>query len=99
MDLEKALTAVASLVPAQFDDLRHSVDPAWVLQALEDTGTVSMRKRRLPAEQMVWLVIGMALILHYASQLWAQLEDDTVTVLDRGFCPPRCCLELVPRAK
>lgn len=62
MDLEKSLTAIASFVPNQFDNLRRSLDPAWVLQALEDTGTVSLRKRKLPAEQMVWLVIGMALI-------------------------------------
>lgn len=75
MDLEKALTAVASFVPAQFDDLRRNVDPAWVLQALEDTGTVSLRKRKLPAEQMIWLVIGMALIRNRPiAEVVAQLD-------------------------
>jgi hypothetical protein len=61
MQLDKAIASVAALVPEQFNDLRRHIDPIWVLQALEDTGTVTLRKRKLPAEQMVWLAIGMAL--------------------------------------
>lgn len=34
---------------------------AWIEEALASTGTASIRKRRLPAEQVVWLVIALAL--------------------------------------
>src|SRR5687768_6365392 len=45
-----------------FDRLRESIDPAWIEEALEATGTATLRKRRLPAEQVIWLVLAMALM-------------------------------------
>lgn len=38
-----------------------SLDPAWIEEALAATGTATVRRRRLPAEQVVWLVIGMGM--------------------------------------
>jgi hypothetical protein len=38
-----------------------SIDADWIRAALEATGTASVRRRRLPAEQAVWMVIGMSL--------------------------------------
>jgi hypothetical protein len=38
-----------------------SLDPEWIDQALAATGTATIRRRRLPAEQVVWLVIGMCI--------------------------------------
>jgi hypothetical protein len=38
-----------------------SLDPDWIEQALAATGTATIRRRRLPAEQVVWLVIGMCI--------------------------------------
>jgi len=38
-----------------------SLDPDWIEEALKATGTATIRKRRLPAEQVVWLVIGMCI--------------------------------------
>jgi hypothetical protein len=61
MRLRESLEAVAEISPEAFEDLRRNIDPEWVLQALEATGTATLRARRLPAEQVVWLVIGMAL--------------------------------------
>lgn len=34
---------------------------AWIEESLACTGTASIRRRRLPAEQVVWLVIALAL--------------------------------------
>ena len=48
----------------QPDDLSHfrkDIDPSWVEESLRSTGTATIRKRRLPASQVIWLVIGMAL--------------------------------------
>jgi hypothetical protein len=47
---------------ATLDTFRQSLDPRWIEEALEATGTATLRKRRLPAEQVVWLVLGMALV-------------------------------------
>ena len=58
-----------------FDRLRKSLNPEWIDQALEATGTATIRRRRLPAEQVIWLVLGMA--------LYRQLPiDDLVERLD-----------------
>ena len=38
-----------------------SLDPEWIEEALAATGTATIRRRRLPAEQVIWLVIGMCL--------------------------------------
>jgi Insertion element 4 transposase N-terminal/Transposase DDE domain len=47
-----------------FERFRKSIDPKWIDEALEATGTATLRRRRLPAEQVVWLVLGMALYRH-----------------------------------
>lgn len=44
-----------------FERLQASIDPEWIDEALEATGTATLRRRRLPAEQVIWLVLGMAL--------------------------------------
>src|SRR5262249_37866201 len=36
-------------------------DAAWIAPALQATGTATSRRRTLPAESVVWLVIGRAL--------------------------------------
>ncbi len=40
--------------------------PEWVEEALTATGTATVRRRRLPAELAVWLVIGTALFRNRA---------------------------------
>ena len=44
-----------------FKRLQASINPEWIEQALTATGTATLRTRRLPAEQVLWLVLGMAL--------------------------------------
>lgn len=54
----------AGLPPADegaFDRLVGSIDPEWIEAALEASGTATLRRRKLPAEQVIWLVLGMAL--------------------------------------
>lgn len=59
--LQQELTHTLSRVPANLDRLSELIDPAWIEQALHATGKASIRRRKLPAEQVVWLVIGLAL--------------------------------------
>lgn len=57
----KPLDLNTSADEGAFDRLCASIDPAWIEEALEATGTATLRRRRLPAEQVLWLVLGMAL--------------------------------------
>jgi hypothetical protein len=43
------------------DRFRSSLDPEWIEEALKATGTATVRRRRLPAEQVIWLVLGMGI--------------------------------------
>src|SRR5215471_20437483 len=61
MQLAEALSCVGSATPETFDRLKEHLDPTWIEEALQLSGTATVRRRRLPAEQVVWLVIGMAL--------------------------------------
>ncbi|MEQ1895747.1 MAG: IS4 family transposase [Planctomycetota bacterium] len=47
--------------PETLDAFRSRIDPSWIQQALDATGTATLRRRRLPAGQVIWLVLGMAL--------------------------------------
>src|SRR5713101_2805787 len=64
-----------------FDRLRASIDPDWIDEALELTGTVTLRRRRLPAEQVIWLVLGRAL---YRDRPIAELVDKLDLALPDG---------------
>lgn len=60
--LHDSLATVADIaLPDSLEGLKQHIDPAWIEDALAWAGTSSVRRRRLPAEQVVWLVIGMAL--------------------------------------
>lgn len=62
MRLAEALGTTAYSVPSEFDGLRKHIEPAWIEEALVATGFASLRRRRLPADQVIWLVLGMALM-------------------------------------
>lgn len=62
MDLGQALAAIGPTPGTEdFEGLRQALDPQWIQSVLEATGTATVRRRKLPAEQAVWTVIGMAL--------------------------------------
>jgi hypothetical protein len=74
MALQDDLDYAMTLAPHEFDRFASLIDPAWIDEALQQTKTVSLRRRRLPAERMIWLVIGLALfrnepIWHIVQQL------------------------------
>jgi hypothetical protein len=47
--------------PQVIDRFCETLRPELIAEALEATGTASIRRRKLPAEQVVWLTIGMAM--------------------------------------
>ena len=62
MQFAQALkTTAAFAVSENLDQLKKHLRPEWIEEALCWAGTTSVRRRRLPADQVVWLVIGMGL--------------------------------------
>lgn len=61
MDLREAFESVAEVVPGELRRFQAHIDPVWIEEALEATGTATVRRRRLPADQVVWMVLGMGL--------------------------------------
>lgn len=63
MELGQALLAVGSGErAASFDVFSEALDPEWIAQALAATGTATVRRRKLPADYVLWIVIGMGLL-------------------------------------
>jgi hypothetical protein len=58
----EAVAFTAALTPEAFPRLIQQFGPVWVEEALQTTGTATIRCRRLPAERAVWLILGMALL-------------------------------------
>lgn len=75
MVLQEAFSHVPTVLPGQLDRFRQHVDPVWVEEALEATGTATTRRRRLPADQVLWLVIGMALMRNESLERVVQFLD------------------------
>ncbi len=63
--LSSELTATLDAIPpAGLARLAEQLPMAWIEDALCCSGSASIRRRRLPAEQVVWLVIALALYRH-----------------------------------
>lgn len=48
-------------LPATFEGLKSHIDIKWIKKALGKKGAATVRRRKLPMDVVVWLVIGMAL--------------------------------------
>lgn len=48
-------------LPSSFEGLKSHLPAEWVEACLANNGVATLRKRKLPVEEVVWLVIGMAL--------------------------------------
>src|SRR5215510_13830663 len=97
MSLGDLLQYVSAQTSVDLGDIRGHIDPEWIEQALQATGTATLRRRRLPASQVVWLVIGMAL---FRKQAIAFLVDSLDLVLP-GPDPARkkVAASTVPQAR
>ncbi len=63
MNLAQDLACVVTTdVAADLQNFRSHIPPLWIDEALEATGRATLRRRRLPAEHVLWLVIGMGMM-------------------------------------
>ena len=62
MSLSASLNDILSEdLPTSLQRFGRVLDSQWVDEALSETGTASVRRRKMPAARVVWLVIGMSL--------------------------------------
>jgi len=59
--LGEVLEAAIELGPAGLSRFAGGLDAAWIEEALVATGHATCRRRKLPATDVVWLVLGMAM--------------------------------------
>lgn len=64
MFLNQALEQLQNFSPEQFTGLSDYLSPELIEGCLQSSGTVTLRKRRLPLEMMIWAVVGMSLFRH-----------------------------------
>ncbi len=62
MRFADSLAATLDFVPEQLDNVTKNLPTAWIEEALADAGVATLRKRRLPMQQVVWLALGIALM-------------------------------------
>ncbi|MDE9483379.1 transposase domain-containing protein, partial [Xenorhabdus bovienii] len=62
-EFSRELQATAEFnYPESLDAFSQNIPMAWVIEAVKETGRATVRKRRFPAEQAVWLVLGIGLM-------------------------------------
>lgn len=81
MQLSSALSQVSLNNFTEFTNLNDLLDPDLVSNALSQSGIATIRKRKLPMEQMVWAVVGMALFRKYSMR---QLVNQLDIILPNG---------------
>ena len=90
MKLQEQLTHTLDHTPASLQALSELIDPLWIAQALQATGSASIRRRKLPAEQVIWLVIGLALFRNHSI---ASVVRQLNLSLGEGPCVPSAAVQ------
>lgn len=92
MQLSQALDAIHKFSPEEFTSLSSLLSPELIEECLSESGTVTLRKRRLSMDMMVWAVVGMALYRHLPmSHIVSQL--DILLPGDRPFVAPSAVVQ------
>src|SRR5690606_13565744 len=69
---------LAALPANTMTELGTLIDPQWIEQALHASGKASIRRRKLPADHAIWLVIGLALFRHMP--MWQVVQEMALTL-------------------
>ncbi len=92
MEFQVELSQTLGKTPACLDGLSELIEPSWIHQALQATGKASIRRRRLPAEHVVWLVIGLALFRN--QPIWHVVRQlDLVLDTPKPVCAPSAAVQ------
>lgn len=59
---QQDIELVAEALDSELSVFRREIDPLWIEEALRITHSANIRRRRLPAQRAVWLVLMMGLL-------------------------------------
>ena len=76
---------VESQQPVDLDRLGEHLPYDWIESAVQVSGVASIRRRRLPAQQVVWLVIALALYRHQSISEVVDELDLALPARDASF--------------
>ncbi|NJI25041.1 IS4 family transposase [Aeromonas veronii] len=92
MRIDQALDFLHASNAAQFESLSDLIPPELITTLLAEEDVVTLRRRRMPMERLVWAIIGMAIFRHVPmTQLVNQL--DILLPGDRPFVAPSAFLQ------
>lgn len=91
MELQTELSHTLKRVPNDLSRLGELIDPTWIAQTLQATGKASIRRRKLPAEHVVWLVIGLALFRNLP--IWHVLRQLDLTLDNAALPAPSAAIQ------
>ncbi|WP_439845997.1 transposase domain-containing protein, partial [Aeromonas veronii] len=92
MRIAHALDFLHASNAAQFESLSDLIAPELITTLLAEEDVVTLRRRRMPMERLVWAIIGMAIFRHVPmTQLVNQL--DILLPGDRPFVAPSAFLQ------
>jgi hypothetical protein len=100
--LSEALQVTAAFTPERYASILSEFDRSWIEEALAATGVATLRRRRLPMEQVVWLVVGMSVlrdrnIAEAATELEIALPaGENRTTAPSAIAQARCRLGVAP---
>jgi len=64
MPLDYDFHSMEAFTPEHFNALSEVLSPDLIDKCLKESGIVTLRKRRLPLEMMVWGIVGMSIFRH-----------------------------------
>jgi len=64
MPLDYDFHSLAAFTPEHFNALSEVLSPDLIDKCLKESGIVTLRKRRLPLEMMIWSIVGMSMFRH-----------------------------------
>lgn len=95
MELFQALGIINATTPERARSLSDLIPAEFIQQALTLTDTVTLRKRKLPLESMIWLVVGMSIFCNRPITEIVGLMD----IVDRNGTPFTARSSVIQRRK
>lgn len=91
MTLSQNLELISQQSPLTLAHFSELIDLNWIEQSLQQTGKASIRKRKLPAEHVVWLVIGLALFRD--QPIWYVVQQLQLVFGTTHYCAPSASVQ------
>lgn len=95
MELSQALGIINVTSPEHARSLSDLIPAEFIHQALTLTDTITLRKRKLPLESMIWLVVGMSVFCNRPMTEIVNLMD----IVDRTGTPFTARSSVIQRRK